>query len=137
MYKRDYRRLLASVQALLPGEQVEDVAVAHPWSSLWPSLAGGAVLLTGGIYAFDERMVLLVTTLVLGFALLILGWLASRATLIVTTADEVVLVDGRRRTYQPAAVQERLPRSSSLIREELRERRLFVPTAWRKHLPVT
>ncbi len=77
----------------------------------------------------------MLVALVLGFGLLVAGWVLTPATLIVTTTHAVVLLRGRRRTYEPVAVQERLERSSWTTPDEVRKRGLWVPRLWKKHLP--
>jgi hypothetical protein len=134
MYKRQHRRLLSSVREWL-GEDAEDVAVAHRWSSAWPTLGGIAVLLLGAILGSEDRIPVTLVALVLGFGLLLAGWVLTPAILIVTTGDAVVLLEGRRRTYEPVAVQERFERCSWMTADEMRKRRLWVPGFWKKHLP--
>ena len=51
-----------------------------------------------------------------GVGLLVVGWVATAATLIVTTSDAVILMQGRRRTYEPLAVLERVERSARCVR---------------------
>jgi hypothetical protein len=43
-YKAKHRRLLASVRAFLPGEDVEDVALVQRWTSSWPGFVGLGVV---------------------------------------------------------------------------------------------
>lgn len=135
VYKRQHRRLLASVRKWLPGEDVQDVAVAHQRFSVWPTMAGIAVLVLGAVLGSDDRASITLVALVLGFGLLVIGWVASPAILIVATTDAVILLQGRRRTYEPVAVLERVERSAWLRQEEMRTRRLWVPGLWKKHLP--
>ncbi len=135
MYRRQHRHLMESVRAWLPGEQVKDVAVGHKWSSTWPTFAGIGVLLLGGVLGPDDQLWISLFTLVLGFGLLIAGWLATPATLIVTTPAEVILIEGRRRTYEPIAVEQRMLRSSWVQRDQIKDRRLWIPLIWKKHLP--
>ncbi len=135
LYKRDHRRLISSVRQWLPAEDVEDVAVAHQWVSLWPMLAGIVVLLVGARLGSEDRIWMTLVALVLGFGLLIVGWVATAATLIVTTSDAVILMQGRRRTYEPLTVLERVERSAWVRKDQMRNRRLWVPLLWKKHLP--
>ena len=137
VYKRQHRRLISSVRQWLPGEDVEDVAVGHQWVSAWPTLAGIVVLLVGVLLGSEDRIWITLVALVLGFGLLVVGWLATAATLIVTTSDAVILVQGQRRTYEPLAVLERVERSAWVREDQIKNRRLWVPGLWKKHLPST
>ncbi|HEV2809713.1 MAG TPA: hypothetical protein VGV93_04845 [Acidimicrobiales bacterium] len=98
-------------------------------------LAGIVVLLVGALLASEDRIRITLGALVLGFGLLIVGWVATAATLIVTTSDAVILMQGRRRTYEPLAVLERVERSAWVRKDQIKNRRLWVPLLWKKHLP--
>lgn len=52
-----------------------------------------------------------------------------------TTTEEVIVIEGRRRTYEPVAIQERHGRSSWRNGQKIKGRRLWVGSLWRKHLP--
>lgn len=134
VYKRQHRRLLSSVREWL-GEDPEDVAIGHRWPSVWPTLGGIVVLLLGAFFGSDDRMWIMVVALFLGFGLLVAGWVLAPATLIVTTANAVLLLRGRRRTYEPVALEQRVERSSWMTADEIRKRRLWVPGLWKRHLP--
>ena len=133
-YKAKHRRLLASVRAFLPGEDVEDVALAQRWTSTWPGLVGLGVVAAAAVLDGD-RLWITVVGLGLGFALLLVGWLTIPATLLVTTRDQVIVIAARRRTYQPVVIEERIARAQWRTSEQLRERRLWVGAAWKRHLP--
>ncbi len=135
VYKLQHRRLLSSVRKWLPAEDVEDVAVGHQRVSAWPTLAGIVVLLVGVVLGSEDRTWITLVALVLGFGLLVLGWVATAATLIVTTSDAVILLQGRRRTYEPVAILDRVERSAWEREDQLKVRRLWVPGLWKKHLP--
>lgn len=94
-YQRQHRRLLSVVREFLPGEVVEDVAVGVRWSSAWPTLLGIAALAIGAIFASLDRILPVLAGLVLGFGLLAIGWVATPALLLVSSADEVLVIEGR------------------------------------------
>lgn len=118
-YRRQHRRLLSSVREFLRGEVVKDVAVGVRWSSAWPTLLGGVALTIGAIFGSLGRLLPVVAWLVLGFGLLAIGWIATPAILVVSTADEVFVLQGRRRTYEPVAILERHDRSSWVSDREI------------------
>lgn len=99
---------------------VEDVAVGVRWSSAWPTLLAGVALAIGAIFGSLGRVLLVVAGLVLGLGLLAIGWIATPAILFVSTADEVFVLQGRRRTYEPVAILERHDRSSWVSDRESR-----------------
>jgi len=95
---------------------------------------GIAALGAGGLFASASGPWLVGGALTVGFALLLVGWLAVPATLVVTTRESVLLVRGRRRTYEPVEEQERVPLGSwdATILGDLG---LWVPAYWKRHLP--
>lgn len=135
MYKRLHRRLLESVGRRLPADEVQDVALGHRWKTIWPTMFG-VIVLSGGLLLDSNSDVWLIGgVLVAGFGLLLLGWLATPATLIVNTSEEVVLINGRRRTYEPVDVQRRFPRSSWGTSVQVKDLGLWIPALWKRHLP--
>ncbi len=134
IHKRQHRRLLSSVREWV-ADEAEDVAIGHRWRSVWPTLSGIVVLLLGAVLGSEDRVWIVALALFFGFGLLAAGWLLTPATLIVTTADAVFVLRGRRRTYEPIALEERVERSSWRTGDEIRKRSLWVPGFWKKHLP--
>lgn len=145
VYNRQRRRLGPLVAQRLPDERVEDFAVVHKRSSLWPSMVGIGVLIVGAVLVSAERVDvdllpqsgLVFIALPLGLAFVLAGALLMPARLIVTTSSHVVIFSARRRTHEPAALVERIQRSSWVTRDEVRRRGLFVPSLWRAHLART
>lgn len=145
VYRRQRRRLTPLVQQRLIGDQVVDFAIAHRWSTTWPSFLGIAFLFVGavlgsanrmGVEAFPGQTWIWLFSFVIGFSLLLVGAFAMPAVLIVTTAEDVIILEARRRTYAPAALLERTQRSSWAAQDEIKGRGLFVPSLWRRHLPA-
>ncbi len=89
------------------------------------------VLLVGALLGSEDRIWITLVALVLGFGLLIVGWVATAATLIVTTSDAVILLQGRRRTYEPVVILDRVERSAWEREDQLKDRRLWVPGVWK------
>lgn len=145
VFGRQRRRLAPLVQRRLVGEEIEDFAIAHRWSTTWPSFTGIALLFIGAILGSANRMGVEVLpsqswfwllAFVVGFSFLLIGAFLIPAVLIVTTADDVVVFEARRGTYAPGALLDRTERSSWTSQDQIKSRGLFVPSLWRKHLPA-
>lgn len=83
------------------------MAVGVRWSSAWPTLLGLVALAIGAILGSLGRLLPVVAGLLLGFGLLAIGWIVTPVILVVSTADEVFVLQGRQRTYDPVSILER------------------------------